>query len=167
MEKQEKMYELAVLLLPTISETDAEKEISSIKAILEGASTEVASEGNLTEIDLAYDMVKKINSKNERFDSAYFTWIKFKGESASIASINEELDVVENVLRYMVVKTEDDDELTNVFSGLSKDGSAAEDASEEIMEEEVTEEDEEAADEASENSNEDESTEENEEKKED
>ncbi len=138
MEKQEKMYELAVLLLPTISETDAEKEISSIKTILEDAKATVASEGNLTEIDLAYEMVKKINSKNERFDSAYFTWMKFKGESASIAAINEELDGLENVLRYMVIKTEEEDELTNVFSGVSKDGKSVTDSEEEVEEEEET-----------------------------
>ena len=161
MQKQEKMYELAVLLLPTISESDADKEISSIKSILGEASAEVVSEGNLAEIDLAYEMVKKINSKNERFDSAYFTWIKFKADSSAIALINEEMDTLNDVLRYMVIKTEEDDEVTNVFTGFSKDENAVDDASEEIVEEEeVSEEEAKAtAEEVSENSNEDESTE--------
>lgn len=108
------VYELGFILLPTLTEAEVSSAKGDIRAVIQKHG-EIVSEGETYFIDLAYEMVKKIKSKNSKFDQGYFTWIKFTAEGALVNPIGKLVDGHESVLRTLVVKTVADDALTNLF----------------------------------------------------
>lgn len=108
------VYELGFILLPTLTEAEVSSAKGDIRAVIQKHG-EIVSEGETHFIDLAYEMVKKIKSKNSKFDQGYFTWIKFTAEGALVNPIGKLVDAHESVLRTLVVKTVADDALTNLF----------------------------------------------------
>ena len=54
---------------------------------------------------LAYTFVKKENSKNAKYDSAFFGWVKYEGVGEQAEAIKEVVEANNNVLRYLIVKT--------------------------------------------------------------
>ena len=100
-----RIYELGYHLVPTIAEENIQAASKAVRGMVERISKEIIAEENPVFIDLAYTIVKTVDHKNKRFDNAYFGWIKFEGEPAGIAELEEGLKKDENVLRYMIVKT--------------------------------------------------------------
>jgi len=122
------IYEIGMLINPDLSQQEAEKTVSKIKDILEKNSASVISEGEIVKIDLAYQIITKIASKNERFDEANFTWIKLESETSKIESIKKEIDKIKKeVFRYLIVKTVADDEATNRFNLKNEESNDIED----------------------------------------
>ena len=111
------VYEVGFLVNPDLSQQEAEQTVENIKKILEKNGASVISEGEVVNIELAYQIVTKINSKNERFNEAYFSWIKFSVEEASqVEILKPELDKIKkDVFRYLLVKTDKDDAATDKF----------------------------------------------------
>ena len=110
-------YELAYLLLPRLSEEEAATHATVLAAMAtKTGASEILSNGGPQFIDLEYDMTKRIDSKKERFSQAYFGWVKYSGGAESVLALKEELDITDELLRYMIVKTESNNELTDVFS---------------------------------------------------
>ncbi|HIP21883.1 MAG TPA: hypothetical protein EYG72_02970 [Candidatus Pacebacteria bacterium] len=68
-----KVYEIGLLINPDLSQQEAEQTVEKIKSFLTGNNASVISEGEIVKIDLAYQIITKISSKNERFDEANFT----------------------------------------------------------------------------------------------
>jgi ribosomal protein S6 len=100
------IYELGFHLLSTIPEENLSKEVGDLKAIIEkkGAFF-IGEEGLPKAIKLAYEMDKVINNKKTSFDSAYFGWVKFEVNPKSIEAIKEELEELESVLRFLIIKS--------------------------------------------------------------
>ena len=67
------VYEVGFLVNPDLSQQEAENAVGKIKKILADSGASVISEGEIVNIELAYQIITKINSKNERFNEAYFS----------------------------------------------------------------------------------------------
>ncbi len=131
------VYEIGMLINPNLSQQGAEKTIQNVKNILDKNSASVISEGEIVEIDLAYQIITKIASKNERFNEAFFSWIKLETEAQNIQKIKEEIDKIKSeIFRFLITKTVRDDEETDKFQTES-DNSVAEGDEDEIEEEQL------------------------------
>lgn len=114
------VYEIGLLINPDFSQQEAEKTVDNIKNIIEKQSASVISQGEVVDIDLAYQIITKIASKNERFDKAHFSWVKFESEAANIVDIKKEVDKIKSeVFRYLITKTVADDEATDKYQEIS------------------------------------------------
>jgi len=109
------VYELGYLLVPTLTD----KEVSDTVALLEKAISDnggsVTTKGDVHFIDLAYEMVKKIKSKNNKFDQAHFGWTKFTADADTSAKLEKTIKGIDDVLRVIVLKTVEDDAVTDLF----------------------------------------------------
>ncbi len=111
------IYEVGMLINPDLSQQETEKTVEKIKDILTENSASVISQGEIVKIDLSYQITTKISSKNERFNEANFTWIKFESETSSIKEIKKSIDKIKKeIFRYLITKTIADDEATNKFN---------------------------------------------------
>jgi len=125
-------YELGFLALSTLSAKDVEALQTTLTETVGSVGGQVASHGDVHFIDLAYEMVKKVGSKNTRHDQAYFSWIKFTIEAASVNALDAQIKKQDSVLRYILLKTDSDDSLTDVFSAELEEGE--EEVKEEVKE---------------------------------
>jgi ribosomal protein S6 len=110
-----KIYELGLLLYPSLTENEAEQAFDDVKTKLGSAGVEATSQGELSFIDLEYTMAKKIRSKNHKFDQAHFSWIKFSAAPDQVAAVKKTMDANVNTLRFILVETVADDSMTNKF----------------------------------------------------
>lgn len=114
------VYEIGLLVNPDLSQQEALKVVGNIKTVLENQSASVISEGEVVDIDLAYQIITKIASKNQRFDKAFFCWVKFEAQAEALAMIKKEVDKVKSqVFRYLITKTIADDEATDKYQEIS------------------------------------------------
>ena len=114
---EKKVYEIGMLINPDLSQQEAENVQEKVEKITEKASASVISKGEVVKIDLAYKIITKIASKNERFEEAYFTWVKFELEPSKSEVIKKEVDKIKKeVFRFLIVKTVKDDEETDRFN---------------------------------------------------
>lgn len=104
-EAENRIYEISYLIVPNFSEEEVTSTILKIKDIVSKKGGKSFYEENPKKIPLAYTMIKKINNKNERFDEAYFGWIKFESDPSSIDDIEFEIKRLEPVIRYLLIKT--------------------------------------------------------------
>lgn len=111
-EVKENIYEIGYLLLSSIPEEKIPSSIEKITTVL-NKSVKVISQGSPEFIDLAYPMSVKSEGKRDDYDTAYFGWIKFESKNGEdVVKIKEELDKISDILRYILVKTLRDDNLT-------------------------------------------------------
>lgn len=99
------IYEVSYLILPIVGEDALAPEVSKLKETLLGVDAKVIADEYPALINLQYEMTKRIDTKNARFDQAYFGWVKFEAESDSVAKIKKALDLNKNLLRYLIVTT--------------------------------------------------------------
>lgn len=111
------VYEIGFLVNSNLSQQEAENSVEKVKTILTKKSAAVISEGEVVNIELAYQITTKINSKNEKFDDAYFSWIKFSSKNTnSLEEIKTEIDKIKSeIFRYLITKTTADNEATDKF----------------------------------------------------
>ena len=109
----------------SISDSEVTETKKALQDAVSGIGAEIKSQGDTHFIDLAYEMVKKIKSKNIKFDQAHFGWIKFTATGEQATMLEKELKKLESVLRTLVIKTVEDDAVTDLY------------VSEEVVEDEV------------------------------
>ena len=97
-------YEFAFHVLPTVAEGEVPSVVEVLKAHITKLGGEIFDEEAAQRFDLAYDIVKYLEGKNRKFSSAYFGWIRFRLDSASLAELTEALDNSKELLRYLLVK---------------------------------------------------------------
>ncbi len=128
-----KLYELGFHIIPTATEKEVASVFSKIKEVIIKNNGSVVKEGEPKLTKLAYIIVKKIKAKNERFSNAFFAWVKFNAESSDIAGVKKSLDANNDIIRYLIVKTVDDDEHSTVK--LAEEESEVEEGEEDEVEE--------------------------------
>ena len=104
-----KIYEIGYLFVSSIPKEKVASETASLKDALAKAGAVVVSQEDPELITLAYQMKKKINGSYQRFDEAYFGWVKFEIPARAIESVKKTLDATENVLRYLLITTVKED----------------------------------------------------------
>jgi len=108
-----RVYELGYLIMPTVDEGNLNDERDALVALITKHKGIVISEGQPQLIDLAYDMTKMMNNKKHIFSQAYFGWIKFDITPDVALALTEEAELMESMLRSIMIKTERDTTLTS------------------------------------------------------
>jgi small subunit ribosomal protein S6 len=105
-----KLYELGFHLNPAITDDQVSSKIDEIKAVLTKNGAEIVKEGEAQSMKLAYEITKSIGGKNERFTSSTFSWVQFNLGSEGLEEIKEAIDLNDEIIRSLIVKTTDDEE---------------------------------------------------------
>jgi len=115
LEKGDKLtvYEVSYLLLPSLALEQVPAKVASLKKILTSAGGQVISDENPILIDLAYPMVKIIQTTRHKCNMGYFGWIKFEVAKKGLEEIKKNLDLDNEILRYLIIKTVRENTLLN------------------------------------------------------
>ena len=97
-------YEFAFHVLPTVAEGEVASVFTTLKAQVTKAGGHFTTALSPARVDLAYEIVKPIDGKNRKFNSAYFGWVRFTLSSAAVADLTEELESMPSILRSIMIK---------------------------------------------------------------
>ena len=97
-------YELAFHILPTVAEEEVPNAFAEVKATIEKAGGELFDEETPERLDLAYEIVKHLEGKNRKFQSAYFGWVRFRGEAGVTVKLDEEMGANSTILRHLLIR---------------------------------------------------------------
>ncbi len=100
-----KIYELGFHIIPSITSEDIGAEFSKVKSIIEEKGGNFISEEFPKLRPLAYQIAKAGRGGKQKYDQAYFSWIKFQAEPESLLEIKKAVEVQENILRFIIIKT--------------------------------------------------------------
>lgn len=99
------VYEIGYHIVSSIAEENVPKEVETVKALLSDVKAEIIAEDAPKLTNLAYSISKATGGLRRKFDKAYFGWIKFELETEAVPGLKKKLDGLENVLRYLLIKT--------------------------------------------------------------
>lgn len=108
-----KVYEISYILASTIQDEKVSDEVSTISKLITSNGGDVISSENPVLIELAYPMVKITPTFRGKFSKGYFGWMKFEMEPEFLSKIKENLDISNNVVRYLIIKTVRENTLLN------------------------------------------------------
>lgn len=100
-----RVYELGYLLVPTISEEDVPVSYGNLKDMVSSFGGSVISDEMPKMMQLAYQMVKVVSNVRNKFNTAYFGWIKFTMDSDKVLELKKKLDLDPTVIRFLILKT--------------------------------------------------------------
>lgn len=100
-----RVYELGYHILPTVGEESLELEVSKLHSLITDKGGIIISEEFPQMKNLAYEMQKAYENKYQKFNRAYFGWIKFELDSSIIGDISNVVTSNPNILRFIIVKT--------------------------------------------------------------
>lgn len=104
-ERENRIYEVGYLLLPSIPEEQLSAKVTEIKETISNLGGQFISEEDPSLRPLAYEMVKLVGTRNERYKTAYFGWVKFELDAQQAVALKVALDANVSILRYLTVKT--------------------------------------------------------------
>lgn len=107
------VYEASFLLVPTLSQEQVPGKVTAIKEALVSFGATLISDEDPVLIDLAYPMVKVVQTTRFKANEGYFGWIKFELEKGSIKLVKKMLDESPDVLRHLIIKTVKENTLLN------------------------------------------------------
>lgn len=90
-------YEIVLIFPPDLGEAQTEKELKEIKSLLTGKEGEITYEENWGLKDLAYRIKKQ--------EQGIYVILNFNSTAAEIAEIEKNLNIHQNLLRYLITKT--------------------------------------------------------------
>ncbi|MFA6273268.1 MAG: 30S ribosomal protein S6 [Candidatus Paceibacterota bacterium] len=109
-EKEKRVYEASFLLLPSLVDEKLLQTFAAIKETLSGAGAVMISDGFPKPRPLAYPINK--------FESAFFGWLKFESASEALVILREFLKNNKEVIRFLIIKTvRENAVVTPVFFG--------------------------------------------------
>ena len=109
-----KLYELGFHIVGTIDSNKVASVIDEIKSLIQTHHGDIVREGEVREMTLAYTMLKHVAGVNKRYNQTFFDWIKFTTNPEDLANLKTALDSNENIVRFILVKTVNDDEHSTV-----------------------------------------------------
>lgn len=104
-ETNTRIYEVGYLLLSSISLEDMPVVYGNLKDLIVSLGGEIISDEMPKTIPLAYTMTKVIQNIRNRFDTAYFGWVKFEMSPDKVLELKKKLDLDVNFLRFLILKT--------------------------------------------------------------
>jgi predicted flap endonuclease-1-like 5' DNA nuclease len=108
-----RVYELGYLVMPSVDEGDLATRRDALVALITKLKGIVIDEGQPVLIDLAYEMDKMVNNKRQTYTQAYFGWIKFDVSPRDIEALTTEVEAVDELIRFILVKTVRENTLTS------------------------------------------------------
>lgn len=98
------VYEIGYLILPSIPENKLSNITNAIrKVITKEGGVEIDAEEPFKE-NLAYSMSKTIGASRYVVSDAYLGWIKFESDRAKVPVIKADIEKIEEVLRFLLIK---------------------------------------------------------------
>jgi len=141
LEEGKELYEIGFHLISSLAAEQAQEEFSKLQDGL-GKLAEVISAKEPELINLEYTMVKTLDRKHVRFDTAHFAYITFITSPDKVQSIKDMFDGNLSVLRHLIIKTTADAEeslikVNEIFAVEEEDEIVEDIDSSEIPEKEV------------------------------
>jgi ribosomal protein S6 len=100
------IYEIGFHVVPTVEEAKVADVVEEIRAALAAAKAEVLSEQFPAKMQLAYTIERAASGKREKYNEAYFGFIKFAVEEREgIPAIEGTLRSSKNILRSLLVES--------------------------------------------------------------
>ena len=99
------VYEVGYLLVPSIPEEGLGGEVSKLKDSLINLGASIISDDYPKMMELAYEMTRSVDNKNQKFSYGYFGWVKFSIDVEEIMKVKKELDKNEKIIRHLLIKT--------------------------------------------------------------
>lgn len=115
-EQEAGVYEVGYHILPTLSDDEAAAAVKDLHAFLEKQGASFVGEKAPVKIDLAYTIEKRIGGRLTGFDNAYFGWMAFEIQPATLGQVKNFLDTNDSILRYLLITTSKE-EVTAVMEG--------------------------------------------------
>ncbi|MFA5791927.1 MAG: 30S ribosomal protein S6 [Candidatus Paceibacterota bacterium] len=100
-----RVYELGYLLVPTISQEDVPVIFGNLKETISSLEGVAISDEMPKMTPLAYSMLKVVANVRNKFNTAYFGWIKFTMGTDAVLELKKKLDLDPNVIRFLILKT--------------------------------------------------------------
>jgi len=100
-----KVYELGYLLVPTTREEEVPTSHANLKDLVLSLKGEVIGDEIPKMINLAYTMLKVTSNVRNKFNTAYFGWIKFTMEGEKVIELKKNLDLNPSIIRFLILKT--------------------------------------------------------------
>jgi len=100
-----KIYEISFLFKASLSMDDVQKEVDSMRKQIESSGLVILAEEMPKLRRLAYTIVKSVGGKREKYDEAYFGWIKFEGGPDGMENVKKYAKGDSNIIRSMIIKT--------------------------------------------------------------
>jgi len=100
-----RVYELGYLLVPTISEENVPVVFGNLKELVSSLGGVAISDEMPKRLPLAYAMAKVMANVRNKFNTAYFGWIKFMMDSDKVLELKKKLDLDPNIIRFLLLKT--------------------------------------------------------------
>jgi ribosomal protein S6 len=104
-EDRSQVYEIGYLLVSSIPEEKVATEVASLKETLSKKGAEFIGEEAPELRTLAYTMIKKVGTLNQRFDQGYFGWFKFELPVKEIEGIKKTFEEKPHMLRTLIITT--------------------------------------------------------------
>ena len=100
------VYEIGYLLVSSVPEEKVPAEVEAVRAIITAAGSSVIAEEAPHKQQLAYTMRRKtVAGSYEKYDTAYFGWVKFEVGSDKIEAVKKAIELHPSVLRALLVST--------------------------------------------------------------
>lgn len=100
-----RIYELGYLLVPAIKEEDIPVNYGNLKELVLSFGGEIISDEMPKMISLAYTMRKVTSNVRNKFNTAYFGWIKFIMNTQKVLELKKKIDLDPNFIRFFILKT--------------------------------------------------------------
>ena len=102
---EQKVYELGFHIIPSIAAENIGAEFSKVKSVIEDKGGLFISEEFPKLRPLAYQIAKGGRGGKQKYNQAYFSWIKFQAEPQAVLEIKKAVEGLENILRFLLIKT--------------------------------------------------------------
>lgn len=101
-----RVYELGYLLVPTLAGENVPAIYGDLKElIIKTFHGVIISDEMPKAITLAYSMQKVVANVRNKFNTAYFGWIKFTMDTKQVLELKKHLDLDPNIIRFLILKT--------------------------------------------------------------
>lgn len=97
------VYEVGFHIVPTVEEAEVAGVVEKIRALLGDA--EIIKEETPRKLTLAYTIERSNSGKREKYNEAYFGFIKFATDKSAIPALMQSLTVMREVLRFLLVES--------------------------------------------------------------
>lgn len=104
-EAVERVYEVGYLLVPTIEEINLPVTYGNLKELVASFGGTIISDEMPRMIPLTYAIAKVVANVRNKWNTAYFGWIKFTMDSNRVMELKKKLDLDSNIIRFLILKT--------------------------------------------------------------
>ena len=100
-----RVYELGYLLVPTITDENIGAVYTNLKDLIQDFGGAIIIDEMPKMTPLNYSMLKVVSNIRNKFNNAYFGWIKLEMDTEKVLELKKKLDLDPNLIRFLIIKT--------------------------------------------------------------